>query len=427
MLRFEDHRSHIDLILAAVRAAADPRGRTAQGVREHPPRGRRVAVIAVGKAAPAMLQGFRDSWGGEHDAVIVVPPGVAGPDGAIVADHPVPTQRSLRAAQRVAAFVEAAASGATGHDGFVVLLSGGASALLCWPVEGIGVEEYAAATRDMLGLEIRQLNAIRKHCERLKGGRLALTMGGLPCDNYLLSDVIGDDPSTIGSGPTVPDPTTFDEAREPFNYELEFTEAERVLLPHLREGAKRRDAETPKPGDPRLAAVRVGIVGGSAAAVQGACEAAAALGFGVTSYRGVTGEAHWAGTELAREAALLGPPAALVYGGETTVRVGKKRGKGGRNQEVALAAALVIEGRRSIAVATFATDGVDGPTDAAGAVVTGRTCEQGRSAGLDPAQSLADHDSYSFFEALGRAGHPHLIKTGPTGSNVNDIAVALVY
>lgn len=421
--RFEDYRGHVEAIIAAVRAAADPRGCTAAAARREPPRGKRLAVIAVGKASARMLEGFREAWQGPHDAVVVVPAGGEAPPGAIVADHPVPTRRCVRASERVADFVRASASGVAGHDGFVVLLSGGASSLLTWPAEEIDLEEYARAMAELLksGIDIVKLNTIRKHCERLKGGRLGAMMGGLPCDTYVLSDVIGDELSHVGSGPTVADPTTFEDARALFDWELECTTAELVVLEHIRKGFLGYLPETPKPGDPLLANCRAMLVGSNAMALEAAAAAARSLGFArVQTRTEVVGHAAAAGTELASAALAEGGPGAIVWGGETTVAVGKKAGKGGRNQEMALAAATGIDGRPGIAIATFATDGVDGPTDAAGAVVTGETCRRARACGIDPHECLANHDSYRLFDRLG-----DLIRTGPTGTNVNDVGIAL--
>lgn len=424
--RFEQHREHIDVILAAVWRSCDPRPRVAEAVRKSPPRATRPGVIAVGKAAPAMLRGFRDAFTGPHEAIVVVPEGVPAPPGAIVSDHPYPTPRCVGAAQRVAAFVEKVSSGVLPQDGFVVLLSGGASALLAWPYDEISIKDYAIATEEMLGLKIGQLNAIRKHCERLKGGKLAALMSPLPCDNYLLSDVIGDDPSTIGSGPTVPDPTTYKEACEPFDWALEFTHAASVLYPLLKMG-ERWHPETPKPGDPVFEHVRTTIVGSNSMAIEAAAGAARQLGFQVMTCPEVEGDAEWAGRELARDIKGATPPAAVIYGGETRVLNPGRKGKGGRNQEAALAAAIEISGGRGLAIAAFATDGVDGPTDAAGAVVTGGTRGCAEEHGLDALAALNRHDSYTFFGALERAGFPHLIRTGPTGTNANDILIALAY
>lgn len=427
-LRVEDWRAHVGVILDAVRRGSDPRACTAQAVTRDPPRMSRPAVIAVGKAAPAMLEGFRDAFGRSYDAVMVVPEGTAAPAWAIRADHPVPTARCVEASERIAAFVQAVTSGATGNDGFVVLLSGGASALLTWPAAEIPLKRYAAAMEELLrwGVEIGVLNAIRKHCERLKGGRLAAMMAPLPCATYVLSDVIGDELSTVGSGPTVPDPTTFEDALRPFDLELEFSQAAEVVGAYLRDGAMGKHPESPKPGDPLFAQMRAVLVGSNALAVEAAAESARQMGFGVRVRTGVTGEAAAAGRALVAEAREAGAPAAVVYGGETTVRAGKKGGRGGRNQELALAAAMEIEGAAMV-VAAYATDGVDGPTDAAGAMVTGETCARARDMKLDPADFLARHDSYGFFEALERGGWPHLMRTGPTGTNVNDVAVALAY
>jgi len=195
-------------------------------------------------------------------------------------------------------------------------------------------------------------------------------------------------------------------------------------LPYLKKGVH---PETPKPGDPIFERTRTFIVGGNAVAIRAATEAASALGFAVTALTGIEGDAARAGRELAREAKAGSPPAAVIYGGETTVLVGKKQGRGGRNQEAALAAAIEIAGATNLAIATFATDGVDGPTVAAGAIVTGATLGAARALGLDPAGVLKTHDSYTFFDALDKAGLPHLIKTGATGTNANDILIALAY
>jgi hydroxypyruvate reductase len=311
----------------------------------------------------------------------------------------------------------------------VVLLSGGASALLTLPHQGIELAEYAAAMKELMGagVDIRALNCIRKHCERLKGGRLAALMHPMPCDTYILCDVIGDELETVGSGPTLGDPTTFEDAARVFDWQLKFTRASKALLPFLRDGAAGKHEETPKPGDPVLVHSRAVLVGSNSGALRAAARAAEERGFAVITRPGVVGDAAHAGRRLAGEAVGLPAGSAVIAGGETTVDLQGKGGRGGRNQEMALAAAVEIDGREGIAVTTFATDGVDGPTDAAGAIVTGRTCGLAREAGLDPAAALAGHDSYSFFDALERAGHPHLIRTGPTGTNVNDIAIALRY
>jgi hydroxypyruvate reductase len=428
-LNAESLRSVLLNVIVSVRRASDPRGCVEAAVRQTPPAARYPAVVAVGKAAPAMLEGFRRSFVGEHDAILVVPEGVQAPKWAIVADHPIPTPRCVGAARKVESFIASIASGAGPHDGFVVLLSGGASALLTLPLPGIELQPYAEAIDELLrmGVGIQQLNMIRKHCELLKGGRMVVAMYPYPCDTYVLSDVVGDELSTVGSGPTVGDPTSFADACKPFEWQLEFTVAAQVMEPFLADGMRGRHQETPKPGDPRLSRSRAMLVGSNSLAVNTAADELAQQRWTIATKRfGVTGEASTVGVEIAHWTREAIPQTALVFGGETTVNVDKRSGRGGRNQEAALAAAIELEGRDGVAVATFATDGIDGPTDAAGAIVTGETCRQARSIGLDPKEFLAAHDSFTFFEKLDRAGFPHLIKTGPTGTNVNDVAVALV-
>ena len=421
-----DHLVEIDAILAAALKAADPCAAVSAAVKRSPPRASRPAVIAVGKAAPSMMLGYVDACPGSTDHITVVPEGVQAPPTAVVADHPFPTQRSVEAARRVKGFVETIAAGLAANDGFVVLLSGGASSLLTFPVPGLGLEDYAKATRELLqsGVDIRTLNCIRKHCEQLKGGRLAALMGALPCDTYILSDVVGDELETVGSGPTLPDSTTFADACRAFDRQFKFTHAARALLPHLREGALGKFPETPKPG--ALPGSKAYLVASNLSAVRAAAQEARNRGRSdVVTRTGIVGSTALAGQRLAAEAIEHATPGAIIYGGETTVDVQGKRGRGGRNQELGLAAALEIDGYKGITIAAFATDGVDGPTDAAGVIVSGETCAQAAAAGLDPRSALAEHDSYTFFDALGRAGYPHLIRTGPTGTNVNDLAIAL--
>lgn len=370
-----------------------------------------------------MYEGFLESFPEPAARFMVVPEGTAAPSWALRADHPLPTQRCVAAAAALADFVRSIKE-RDSCDGFVVLLSGGASSLISLPFESIPLDRYAAAIEYLLGSgrSIQDINTIRKHCEQLKGGRLAALMHPFPCDSYLLSDVIGDDPSTIGSGPTVPDPTTMKEL-DAFCVCDEYSPYGEHVHPRTR-GLP----ETPKPGDPRLAHARHTIVGSNLLAVNAAADCARKLGYAVpTPETGITGHALGEGQRLAGLAKSAPSGRAIVWGGETVVSIVKdSRGKGGRNQHMALAAAIEIDGRPHITIATFATDGVDGRTDAAGAVVTGDTCRLAREAGLDPRWSLDGCDSYTFFDSLDRGGHPHLIRTGPTGTNVNDIALALI-
>lgn len=410
-------------IIHAVRAACDPRSAMARAVKDRPPHCRRPAVIAAGKAAASMYEGYLDSSPEPASRFMVVPEGTPAPQWALRADHPLPTDRCIAAAKALIEFVrETKESGAC--DGFVVLLSGGSSALLTLPFENISLEQYASAIEYLLhsGRNIQEINTIRKHCEQLKGGRLAVLMHPMPCDAYLLSDVVGDDPSSIGSGPTVPDPTTMAKLHT-FYKENELSPYGKHVHP-LTRGLP----ETPKPGDPRLANSRYTIVGSNAIAVNAAVVCARRLGYTVpTPEIGVVEEAGAVGKRLGALARASDPNRAIILGGETVVLITNPGGRGGRNQHIALTAAIEIDGRRDITIASFATDGVDGRTDAAGAIVTGDTCRTAREHGLDPAAFRDRYDSYTFFDSLDQFGHEHLIRTGPTGTNVNDIAFALVH
>ncbi len=378
----------------------------------------RVLVIGGGKASVPMAQAIVDLAGDHITAgVIVTKHGHAGGWSApgfdvIEAGHPVPDEDSVRGAEAVA---EVAAR-ATERDLVLCLVSGGGSALLTHPVAGVSLDDLQAVTDKLLrsGATINEINSVRKHLSSIKGGNLARLAAPASLVTLILSDVIGDPLDVIASGPTVPDTTMVADAREVL---------ERYGV--VGAGALR---ETPKPGDPVFDGVQNVVVGSNRLAARAAAEKARSLGFETLllgSY--VEGEAR----EVAKVAAALAkgvradgdpvpPPACLVWGGETTVTI-RGEGKGGRNQELALAAALALDGWRGIYVMALATDGTDGPTDAAGAVATGATMELARARGLDARSALAENDSYRFFDELG-----DLIRTGPTGTNVNDLLFVLV-
>ncbi len=342
------------------------------------------------------------------------------------AGHPTPDENSVRGAQAVAD----CAAQATERDLVICLISGGGSALLTLPAPDLTLADLKALTDALLrsGATINEVNTVRKHCSRIKGGNLARMVAPAPLVTLILSDVVGDPLDVIASGPTVPDPTTVAEARE--------------VLEHygiVETGETSFFRETPKPGDPAFEQVQHVIVGSNRLAAVAAVEQARQLGFNallLSTY--VEGEAR----EVAKVAAALtkgicahgdplSPPACLVWGGETTVTVRgegtvsrrghRPYGKGGRNQELALAAALALDGWPDVLVMALATDGTDGPTDGAGAIVTGETVARARTLGLDPWAALAANDSYTFFNALG-----DLIRTGPTGTNVNDLLFMLM-
>jgi glycerate 2-kinase len=381
-----------------------------------------VFLIAAGKAAVPMTVAAADALGPALDRGIVVtkyghadragelPPAVQ----VIEAGHPVPDENSIRGAQAVTDLAQVA-----GEDDLVLfLISGGGSALLTLPVPGVDLAQCQALTDALLrsGATIDELNTVRKHLSQVKGGQLARLAAPATLVTLVLSDVVGDPLPVIASGPTVADPTTVADARQVLaRHRLD------LVMPTLLR-------ETPKADDPAFAAGYHVLVGSNRQAAEAAACRARELGYHtllLTTY--IEGEAR----EVARVAAALAkgvraecdplpPPACLIWGGETTVTI-RGDGRGGRNQELALAAAIALDGWPGVTLLALATDGGDGPTDAAGAVVTGETVARARELGLDPRAALARNDSYPFFAALG-----DLVQTGPTGTNVNDLLFILV-
>jgi hydroxypyruvate reductase len=366
-------------------------------------------------AAAARLLGPRLARG-----VIIAPQHGDGPFELIAADHPAPGPASERAGRRALALAASTRPG----DTLLVLLSGGASALMAVPAGGITLDDKAR-TADVLmrtGATIDELNGVRKHLSAIKGGRLAVASSGRVL-TFAISDVVGDDLSVIGSGPTVPDPTTFAEALGVLARRgLErFPEA---VVRRLQAGRAGGIDETPKPGEPKLTGGRASVIGRRHDAMQGAAEEARRRGYALEIREAaVTGEARRAGPERLAEAAAssLPRPACFISSGETTVVVNGK-GRGGRNQELALAAAAGAADLSSRWVlASAGTDGIDGPTDAAGAVADSTTGARARERHLLPELFLEDNDAYAFFHALG-----DLIHSGPTGTNVGDLQIILL-
>ena len=385
----------------------------------------RVHVVAVGKAAGPMLNAFAEALSSLHDPRphFLVGIGPARPDALppraewFDSAHPVPDERSVRAARRA---LDVAAATAP-KDLLVVLLSGGASALMALPGEGIALEDKQQTVRQLLkgGATIDELNAVRKHLSAIKGGRLAAATKGHVV-TLAISDVVGDDLSVIGSGPTVPDPSTFADALAVLDRRGGRNIYPSAVVTLLERGRRGEIDETPKPDDPRIARSIAHIIGGRMTAVAGAVEKARSRGYHVhVIERPIVGEAREAARAFAedagRAAATLPRPACIVGAGETTVVV-KGNGLGGRNQEFALA--MISSG---LVFGSIGTDGIDGPTDAAGAVVDPTTAERAAALGLDPQTFLSNNDSYHFFSAL-----DDLLRTGPTGTNVGDVQAALV-
>jgi hydroxypyruvate reductase len=393
-----------------------------------PPLRGRLVLLSVGKAAVAMAGAAEERLGARLSEGLVVTsaaPSTSRPmtSRVRVAGHPVPDERGLAAAREAEALLE----GLGRDDVLLLLLSGGASALLPAPSPGLRLEHKARTTSLLLraGATIQELNTVRKHLSRLKGGGLARHAAPARVISLVLSDVVGDDLSTIASGPTVPDPTTFAGA-------LGVLEKRRVLLKvptpvrrHLEAGARGEVPETPKSDDPAFRRTVTHVVGSNRRSVRAAAREAARLGLRrvvlTTRLEGEAREVARCLVAILREGADARRPICLLAGGETTVTV-LGDGRGGRNQELAVAAAQPLDGFPVPAVvASLATDGIDGMSDAAGGVVDDQSVRRAKALGLpSPAVFLEQSDSRSFLGPLG-----DLILTGPTGTNVVDITVLL--
>ncbi len=390
----------------------------------------RLIAIAAGKAACPMAQAAEDAFQGLLSRGLAVVP--RGHEGklrrlrTLTAGHPLPDEAGVAA---TAAVVEEVAR-LTEADVVLVLLSGGASALLGGPVEGVTLEDARATVALLLesGVPIDAVNDVRKHISVLGGGQLVRAARPAHVIALAMSDVPGDRLDVVASGPTVPDPSTFGDALAVLDrYGLRARVPEAVRK-RLERGARRGSGapkETPKRGDPLFERVETALIGSNATALEAAARAAREAGYRVALIREpVQGEAREAGAALA--ATLLGEraagraPVCLLAGGETTVVV-RGDGLGGRNQEVALGAAFSLGGERSVALLAAATDGRDGPTAAAGAVVDGGTLPDAEARGLDARAALARNDSLRFFEGL---GYGHIV-TGPTLTNVMDVYVGI--
>ena len=340
----------------------------------------------------------------------------------LAADHPVPGARSLAAGH--AALDLARAVGR--QDTLMVLVSGGASALMTLPVAGIRLEDKQLVTRRLLaaGADIRALNAVRKHLSSIKGGRLAGACHGRII-TWLLSDVVGDDPAVIGSGPTVADPSTFGDALEILDRFGGRASYPKSAVAHLERGAAGEAEETPKPGSPVFNRVTTSVIGSSRLSLDGAAHAARSLGYSVvTRPDPVVGEARSAAAGhlewIVATPRATRAPTCFLSGGETTVTV-TGGGKGGRNQEFALALVRALARQEdAMTAASLGTDGIDGPTDAAGAIVDETTFDRSAALGLSVERALDDNDAWTFFARLG-----DLILPGPTGTNVGDLQIVL--
>jgi len=382
----------------------------------------RVLVLGCGKAGAAMARAAESVLGDRiGQGLVVVKDGYTLPTRVVElaeAGHPVPDRRGQAAAQRILALARSAGP----RDLVIFLISGGGSALMPAPAPPVTLEEKGDVTRRLLGAgaTIGELNAVRKHLSLLKGGQLARAAAPARVLTLLLSDVIGDPLDVIASGPTAPDPTTFADALDVLGRRGVLDRVAPGVIERLNAGARGKIPETPKPVESLFTNVTHVVVGNHRLVVDAAAAAAARLGYSPRiATAALEGEARDAARALVTQARSLPPRACLIAGGETTVTV-RGRGRGGRCQEFALAAALALEGDDGVTVLAAGTDGTDGPTDAAGAVVDATTVERGRAAGLDPDRALTDNDSHTFLSATG-----DVIVTGPTNTNLLDLYLAL--
>ncbi len=388
-------------------------------------------VVGIGKAASAMAKGALKSLKEKiSGGVLIVPEGAASsaPDDFEVfeAGHPVPDEGGVRGAEAIVEGVRRAGD----LDVILCLISGGGSALMTLPPDGVSLADVQDVTDRLLkaGATINEINCVRKHLDRLKGGRLAREALPTRILALILSDVVGDPVDVIASGPVSPDPTTFSDSKAILGSYGVWRDLSPVVQAHIEQGVNGDLPESPKEGDPCFEVASAPVIGNNLMAATAAREEARRLGYEpLLLTTTVTGEAQEFGRllggmarEIRRTNNPLPPPACLVTAGETTVTV-KGDGAGGRNQEVALGAAMTLKGLRNVVVASAGTDGTDGPTDAAGAIATGNTVRRAEEHGLDPAAALAENNTYPFFKSLG-----DLIMTGPTGTNVMDIQLVMV-
>jgi len=392
---------------------------------------RNIYVIGGGKAGGAMAKAAEEVLGERLTAGVINTKYGYLADTKIIkineAGHPLPDASGLAGTSQMVQLARGASQG----DLVICLISGGGSALMTLPVDGVTLQDMEALTEALLrcGATINEINTIRKHLSQLKGGNLSRVAYPAEVVALILSDVVGNPLDVIASGPTVPDPSTFAQAYEIIErYEL-VDDLPLSIVRHLGQGKEGQIPETPKEDDPLFATTYNLIIASNELAAQAALERAQEAGFNTlllsTYVEGEAREVARVFSAIAKEILHSGQPVArpacVVAGGETTVTI-RGEGKGGRNQELALAAAIQLDGLDEAMVVALATDGTDGPTDAAGAIADGSTMRRARTKKLLARQYLANNDSYRFFEQLG-----DLLITGPTNTNVNDLTFVFVF
>jgi len=457
-LRSSPHGERVARILTAAINAVDPAIAVAKHLKRHAdqlivgPKSydleavHRVFVLGIGKASLPMAQATSDILGDKLTHGILITKSHHSqltihnsPFTIIPASHPVPDERGIEGAQRIIELLQTT----TPDDLVIFLISGGGSALLTAPIPDVSLADLQAVNELLLacGTDIYQINTLRKHLSQVKGGNLARLAHPAQMISLILSDVIGDPLDVIASGPTVPDPTTYTDALdiiERFDLTQDIPSS---ILAHLWSGASGEKPETPKEDDPIFEHTHNIIIGNNLKAAQAALEKANQEGFNTllltTRIKGEAREIGPALAAIAQQIAATGDPiprpACIIAGGETTVTLnspspqeergpGGEVGLGGRNQELALSAVEELAGLQDVFLITLATDGDDGPTDAAGAVVSGETLSQANLRGLNHAEFLSRNAAYDFFDPLG-----DLLKPGPTLTNVNDLAFVFAF
>ncbi|HEY9163553.1 MAG TPA: glycerate kinase [Magnetovibrio sp.] len=387
------------------------------------PKGRTI-VVGAGKAAAAMARALEDHWGLDLEGVVVTRYGHSVPTQKIEvleASHPVPDQAGVDASKRILETVQ----GLSEDDLVLCLISGGGSALLSLPANGITLEDKATFTNQLLrsGATITEMNCVRKHLSAIKGGRLAMACHPARVVSLIISDVPGDDLSSIASGATVPDPSTYADALAVIEkYGIDAPKAIKDLL-------NAAPDETPKPGDPRFDSVQNILIATPQMSLEAAAEAARKAGYTpmILSDR-IEGESRDVAevhAAIARQVLAHGQPlqapAVLLSGGETTVTIRGKGGRGGRNSEFLLALAVSLGGLAKVHAIACDTDGIDGSEDNAGAIIDPGTLARGAAAGLDAKAFLANNDAYTYFQGINA-----LVMTGPTLTNVNDFRAIVI-
>lgn len=384
----------------------------------------RTVVVAIGKAAAEMMRVAQNRAEHPLQGLVVTRHGHLPPSGAnwsgvevIEAGHPYPDDNSIAAAHRALEI----AHGLEAGDHLLVLLSGGGSALLAAPAEGVSLADKQEVTRNLLlsGATIEEINCVRKHLSKVKGGRLAVAAGAAHVTTWIISDIPGDDPSFVSSGPTVADDTTLGMARDIVSkYEIEAPLGVTAAL-------QSAENETPAADSLGLAGGETVIIARARDALSATRSLAGSMGYQVTDLGDqLQAESRHLGAShaaLARRLSQDGRARAIISGGETTVTVINKSGRGGRNLEYLLGLAIALDGAPGIHALACDTDGIDGTEDAAGAIIGPDTIQRAKSLALDPASHLANNEAYRFFEALG-----DLVITGPTLTNVNDFRAILI-